>query len=143
MAQTYRTVTSYVATTRLLLQDNIAPYRYTDQTVIRSLNMALNEMGRLRPDAFLDLKYQNPLNRGDIGDGLPGPYSTSDIALNADDSYNESAGTLVPVPSKYCAVLDWFMPGWLQILDVADTQDQRAQAFLVKFQTHLLTTAAA
>ena len=88
MPQTYPTVTHYVATARLLLQDEIAPYRYPDQTIIIALNVAMDELGRLRPDILLDLKYQNPLTKGDTGDGVPGPYSTTDIAMNPDGTYN-------------------------------------------------------
>jgi len=62
---------------------------------------------------------------------------------NPDGSYNLAKGTLVPVPSKYMSALDWFVNGWSQFLDVTDTQDQRAQAFIVKFQAHLTTLSAA
>jgi hypothetical protein len=49
----------------------------------------------------------------------------------------------VPIPSKYTVPVQWFINGWLQFMDVADTQDQRAQGFILKFQSHLMTTAAA
>lgn len=110
---------------------------------MNALNIGLSEMGRIRPDMFLDLKYQRPLRKGDIEDGNPQAYSLADIATNEDGSYNVASGTLVPVPSKYAATLDWFINGWAQFLDVTDTQDQRAQAFIVKFQSHLTTLSAA
>ena len=100
-------------------------------------------MGRLRPDMVLDLKYQRPLRKGDTDDGNPPNYTPADIASLPDGSYNIIGGTLVPVPSKYMSALDWFINGWSQFLDVTDTQDQRAQAFIVKFQSHLMTLSAA
>jgi hypothetical protein len=143
MAQVYYTATSYAAATRSLLQDFIAPYRYSDSDVVSALNRALDAMGRLRPDIFLDLKYQQPLRRGDTDDGNPGVYSLSDIFTNPDGSYDTTQGTLVPVPNRYRDALEWFMAGWLQLYDVADAQDQRAAAFLTKFQQHLLQLSAA
>jgi hypothetical protein len=143
MAQRYRTVTSYLSVTRLSLQDMVAPYRHPDSSLLIALNIAINEMGRIRPDMYLDLKYQQPLGKGDIDDGLPQGYTSADVATNADGSYNVSQGTLVPIPSKYTSAVDWFMSGWTQFLDVTDTQDQRAQAFIVKFQSHLTTLTAA
>lgn len=142
MAQQYRTATTYIATARLNLQDLVAPYRYPDTTLLLALNIGLSELGRIRPDVYLDLKYQNPLRKGDIDDGQPPTYSLADIVINPDGTYNSMDGTLVPVPGKYASTLDWFMNGWVQFIDVTDTQDQRAQGFLAKFQSHLTTLTA-
>ena len=130
MAQYYRTVTDYINVARLNLQDAVSPYRYPDSTLLLALNIGLGEMSRVRPDMFLDLKYQRPLRKGDIDEGMPQAYTVVDNAL-------------VPVPSKYMSSLDWFINGWAQFLDVTDTQDQRAQGFLQKFQMHLTTLTAA
>jgi hypothetical protein len=143
MSQQYRTVTLYVAMARLNLQDLVAPYRYPDTSLLLALNVGLSELGRIRRDIYLDLKYQNPLRKGDIDDGQPPTYGTTDIVLNTDGSYNTSAGTLVPVPGVYASAIDWFMNGWIQFTDVTDTQDARAQGFMAKFQAHLTTLSAA
>ncbi len=145
MAQYYLTVTAYVVAARNQLQDLIGPpYRYADETVIDALNHAMTEMGRIRPDIFLDLKYQHPIKRGDMDEGLPSPYAVSDIAFESDGvTYIPSEGSPVPVPSKYVTPVNWFVAGWLQFYDVTDTQDQRAQAFLQKFQVQLMNLSAA
>jgi len=130
MAQYYRTVTDYVNVARLSLQDAVSPYRYTDDNLLLALNIGLAEMSRIRPDLFMDLKYQRPLRKGDTDEGMPAPYVAVDTSL-------------VPVPSKYMSALDWFITGWSQFLDVTDAQDQRAQGFMQKFQTHLTTLTAA
>src|SRR4029077_11993477 len=111
MAQRYRTVTEYLAVARLGLQDGVSPYRYPDSTLLLALNIGLSEMGRVRADMFLDLKYQRPLRKGDTDDGNPPPYTSADVATNPDGSYNLSKGTLVPVPNKYMSALDWFISG--------------------------------
>lgn len=144
MAQYYPTVSAYVWTARNQLQDLVGPpYRYADDQIVDALNHALNEMGRIRPDIFLDLKYQNRLIKGDIGEGLPGPYTIADIAVGDDGSYDITEGTQVPVPSKYVSPVNWYVAGWLQLYDVADTTDARAQAMLAKFQQQLMSLTAA
>ena len=143
MAQTYVDVTHYVYMARLELQDLIQPYRYADTTLVRALNRGLAELSRLRPDILLDLKYQSPLRKGDIGDGIPGGYTPNDIGFDEAGHYLEGAGTAVPIPSKYVSSLEWFMGGWMQFLDVTDTQDARASGFLAKFHSHLITLSAA
>ena len=145
MAQFYSTVTGYVWQARNQLQDMVGPpYRYTDDQIVGSLNHALAEMGRIRPDIFLDLKYQRPLRKGDLDEGMPNLYNTNDIAFLPDGvTYDTGNGTKVPVPVKYISPVQWFVSGYLQLYDVADTQDARGQAFITKFQTQLLTLTAA
>jgi hypothetical protein len=143
MAQRYRTVSDYLAIARLNLQDAVSPYRHDDNTILSALNIGMGEISRIRPDIFLDLKYQRPLRKGDTDDGLPGAYTPTDVATNPDGTYLLGKGTLVPVPSKYVSTVDWFITGWIQFLDVTDTQDARAQGFLAKFQSHLTTLSAA
>lgn len=142
--QSYTTATSYVAAARQQLQDFVAPYRYADGQIVGALNTALAEMGRIRPDIFLDLKYHHPLRKGDYEDGMPGAFSLADIAFLPDGvTYDTAHGTVVPVPVKYIIPVHWFIAGWLQLFDVTDTQDQRGQAFMQKFQTQLATLSAA
>lgn len=142
--QSYADVTHYVIMARLLLQDAIVPYRYTDLTLVRALNHAIAEMVRIRPDIFLDLKYQRPLRKGDINDGSPNaPFGASDIAVDTNGNYLEGQGTLVAIPSNYAVPVEYFIVGWCQMFDVTDTQDQRAQAFVTKFQQQLLSVNAA
>ena len=145
MAQYYRTVTAYVAAARNQLQDLVGPpYRYSDSQIVGALDHAIADLGRVRPDVFLDLKYQHPLRKGDLDEGLPQPYTTADIAFLSDGvSYDTANGTLVPVPAKYVTPVNWYVAGWLQLYDVADATDARGQAFLTKFQQQLTSLTAA
>ena len=78
-------------------------------------------MGRIRPDIFLDLKYQQRLAKGDMR-RMPGAFSLADIVVNSDGSYKESGKALVPVPVKYIIPVHWFNAGWFNQFDVTDTQ---------------------
>jgi hypothetical protein len=122
------------------MQDLVKPYRYTDSQMVDALNVAMEEAQRIRPDIFLDLKYQQPIVNGDLDDGfIQSYYTTSDISLDSGGDYVVSAGTMVPVPSRYNDPLIWYMAGHLQALDVEDTQDARAIAFIAKFLQRLTT----
>lgn len=145
MAQIYATVGAYLVGTRVRLQDLISPYRYSDQDIVAAFNTAISDAQRLRPDFFLDLKYQRPLVPGDIDDGFPNTFYTLNdlVYLNppTDTIVDPTKGTYVPIPSKFNDTFVWYMCGHLQLYDVNDTQDQRAQAFLQKFQMELLSVA--
>jgi hypothetical protein len=127
----YFQVVDFINAARTALQDLISPYRYTDDMIVQALNSAMYEISRIRPDIFLDLKYQRPLRKGDISDGIPNIF----VSTRTTD--------MVPIPSKYRLPVQWYMEGLLQLTDVTDTQDQRAQAFLAKFQQQLMTLSAA
>jgi hypothetical protein len=129
---TYAPQSWYFTALRMELQDTIAPYRYTDTTLEYCLNSAVREMMRLRPDIFLDLKYQQPLQKGDLGKGSENAGFTDDSTLNM----------VMPIPAVYMQPLVWYAAGAAQFLDVTDTQDQRAAAFMQKATAALLTVAA-
>jgi hypothetical protein len=126
----YLKVADYMAPVRTQMQDLVQPYRYTDDQLVLALNNAMFELSRLRADIFLDLKYQQPLAWGDLGNGEPSLF----VATRQSD--------FVPVPSKYYTPVVWYMQAWLQFADVTDTQDQRAGAMLQKFQSMIMTVAA-
>jgi hypothetical protein len=96
----YQPVSAYLSAVRSTLQDLVAPYRYADTDIYMALNLILGELTRIRPDLFLDLKYMAPLQKGDLGDGLPPQYVSP-----TDDA------TMVPVPSKYFNPVIWGMSG--------------------------------
>jgi hypothetical protein len=133
VAQLYNTVTAYVASARNRMQDRVFPYRYTDDQIVDALNVALQEAQRIRPDIFLDLKYQHRLNPNDLDDGfISSYYTTADITSN----------TVVPIPSRYNDPIIWYMGAHLQFLDIDDTQDTRGIAFLTKFAQRMTTPAS-
>ena len=132
--------------TRYRLQDLIWPYRYADTSVIGSLNSAVFSVKQIRPDIFLDLKYQQSIRKGDIGDGSPTTlFSLNDIVYLAppnDHMVDPTQGTYVAIPDKFIDSIVWYMSGQLQLFDVTDAADQRAQAFMQKFNHGLLSVAA-
>lgn len=131
----YFPVSTYVAAVRSLLQDKIVPYRYTDVDIVGALNNCMAEISRIRPDIFLDLKYQNPLVWGDLRDGYPPLYQA--VAMSGSLGPNET----VAIPANYYMPCIWHMAGYLQLYDVADTQDQRGASFIERAKSMFLGNA--
>ena len=123
--------------------DRVFPYRYTDDQIVDALNVALEETQRIRPDIFLDLKYQQKIQSNDLDDGFISSYYTSnDIAFDGSNNYVPSNGTLVPIPSRYNDPIIWYIGAHLQFLDVDDTEDTRGIAFLTKFMQRMTQAAS-
>lgn len=109
-------VQDYIDRARVLLQDQIEPYRYSDLDLVEALNMAINETRRLRPE----------LVRAYFRTDLPS-FSTS--ALSAE----------VPMDAQYRQTLLYYVVGHVQLRDDEITQDTRAVIMLNKFVAQMLT----
>lgn len=109
------TVADYVAQARILLQDVIEPYRYSDGELVGALSMGVFEARRIRPDLFLK-RF----------DSLP--------------SFNPAAmGDEVKIDPQYRVAFLYYVVGHAQLRDEEDTQDARAVGFLNKFAAQLAT----
>lgn len=53
MSSALLTIDDYIEDGRVLLQDEVAPYRYDDESLVTAMNVALLEGRRLRPDLFV------------------------------------------------------------------------------------------
>ena len=88
------------------------------------------EAARIRPDLFLDFKYQQPLpKKARPNDGIPQLFNIN------------RPNDTVPIPSTLFMAIQWYMAGLCQFFDVDDTQDARAAAFNQKFMGALMTLA--
>ena len=110
------TVQDYFDRSRVLLQDEVAPYRYHNHDLVENLNMGIMEARRLRPD----------LLRSYFRTSLP-DYSTS--TMNA----------TVPIDPMYRVAFVYYICGQAQLRDDENVQDSRAAAFLNKFAAQMLT----
>lgn len=112
---TLNTVGDFVRRARVLLQDEIAPYRYETPELIEALNEASLEARRLRPDFFLRT------------------FNTA-----TPKTYTSEADT-VTIPEEYRTAFVYYIVGNAHLRDEEDTQDQRASVFLNKFVAQLTT----
>ena len=116
MAKTYQNL---LTESRQLLQDTDTPYRYADEILVNKLNRGLQEMGRIRPDAFWDT------------------FVTEDIVVPEVDT----AGLAQPFPlhMQFYNPLVAFVVAWAEVLDDEFTVDGRADMLIKQFKTQLLT----
>jgi len=113
---TLNTVGDYIADARVLLQDTVADYRYSDAELIENINLGILEMRRLRPDLLLGSFASIPR------------YTVT--------------GDAVAVDPQYRVALLYYVCGMAQLRDDEATQDSRATVFLNKFTSQMLTIAA-
>jgi hypothetical protein len=111
------TVADYVAEARVLLQDKVQEYRYSDLELVNALNLGVMHARRMRSDLFLD-------SHGTV------PQFTVD---------NIASGTPFPMDVQYRVVFILFMVGYAQLRDEEDTQDARAIGFITKFTQQLVS----
>lgn len=109
------TVADFINDARVLLQDEVAPYRYSDAQIVTSLNYAFMETRRIRPDVVKSF----------FNSSLP-TYSAS------------SPTTSVALDPQYRLAFLYFICGMVQLRDDEATQDQRASGFMNKFTSSLL-----
>lgn len=119
MAQALDTVQDYVTDARVLLQDTVADYRYSDAEIVENLNLGLLEMRKLRPDLMI----------ATFGGSIP-KYSASSLS------------TAVACDPQYRMSLLYYVCGMTQLRDDEATTDSRATIFLNKFVSQMLTIGA-
>ena len=114
-------VADYIRDARVLLQDQVTPYRYADFDLVNALNIAVTEAARIRPDLYFKLLR--------TGGSLP-VYSTS------------STGTAFAVDQRYKISFLYYIVGQAQLRDDENTQDARASGLMNKFVAQLTSTPA-
>ena len=118
--QAFNTLGDIVGQIRTLLQDTDTlggEYRYSDDSIVTSINMGLIEMFRMRPDIFLGLNFQLPVYT----------VATPDAPLQIEQQF---------VPS-----LVYYAVGMVQLRDDEGTQDERSSLLLAKFTSTLVSLA--
>lgn len=113
------TVQDYVDRARVLLLDQVEPYRYPTADLVENLNMGILEARRLRPDLLMS----------SFRTTLP---DFSDTALSA----------TVPIDPQYRVAFVYYICGQAQLRDDENAQDSRAALFLNKFTSQMLTIMA-
>jgi len=113
------TVQDYIERARVLLQDQVEPFRYPDADLVEALNMAILETRRLRPE-LLSSFFRQSLPDFDAG--------------------NQTAP--VPIDPQYRTAFVYYICGHAHLRDDEITQDSRASAFLNKFTAQMLTIQA-
>lgn len=111
------TVQDYVDRARVLLLDQVEPYRYPTLDLVDALNEGIMEARRLRPELF------------------PFRVALPDFTVGA-------LSASVPIDPMYRVAFVYYMCGNAQLRDEENTQDSRAAAFLNKFVSQMTSLQA-
>jgi len=123
---TYETL---IAETRGRLQDRDAEnYRYSDAMLISILNRGLNDLNRIRPDAWYEYY-------GQYTDGVP---EITDNFITLDGQVNWEAD-FQPDIRFYPAMVD-YVTGFVHMMEDVYVDEGVAQAFLSEFRKKVLIT---
>jgi len=110
---------------RVLLQDTVDS-RYSDATLISTLNRGLKDLGRIRPDAFYDFYNANALNIPVITDTDPAPAGQT--------LWTEVFG----IEDQFYTPLMSYVVGLTELIEDEFSVDGRAMAFVGQFRAMVL-----
>lgn len=117
MARTYSQV---IERARRILQDeDAANYRYDDASLLDSVNDAILEVRRVRPDLFISISF-----------------------TPVDVSSGQEAAAQLPIDDMYFQSLVYLTSGYQMLRDDEFSLDSRAVNLLNKWTAQLLTTNA-
>ena len=118
------TVADYSTDVRVLVQDVVPSFRYTDLEFLIALNVTLLEMRRLRADIFLGQPFASP----------PQDYTASDESTSPYVAANDTTDmTWIDQQFRLGVVLG--VVAHLLARDQEDTQDARSAMFMQGFNT--------
>jgi len=117
MAKTYQTALDEA---REILQDTDSDdYRYSNTVLLNILNRALQELGRIRPDAFWTT------------------FATDDIVVPEVTTLDLS--TTFPLPMQFYLPVVSFIVAWAEVLDDEFTTDGRAGMLMAQFKQTVMS----
>lgn len=115
-----RTYQNAIEEARTLLQDTLEPFRYPDDVLLTKLNRALQELGRIRPDAFW-----NEFNA-----------ATGEIDVPEIDG--ATLGDDFDPPMQFFSAIVYFITGSAEIIDDEFVNDGRAMMLLSGFKQQVI-----
>jgi hypothetical protein len=135
MAKTYQNILDEA---RVLLQDTDADgYRYDNEALLAILNRGMQELARLRPDAFWDLFDGENILVPEVVDTDAEPDTDPD-EVDEDEDSEIALSASFNLPMQFYSPLVAFVVGSAEIVDDEFTEDGRAMMLLQSFKSQVL-----
>lgn len=115
-----RTYQHAIDEARVLLQDTLEPYRYPDEVLLTKLNRALQELGRIRPDAFWN------------------EFNTTTGEIDVPEIEEADLGEDFDPPMQFFSAIVYFITGSAEIIDDEFVSDGRAMMLLSGFKQQVI-----
>jgi len=125
VAKTYQEL---IGEARDLLQDSVLPNRFTDQFLTDQLNRGLQDIGRIRPDAYYNLFDRNTLNVPEVLISGTPDTDTTEILWTED----------VQIELQFYTPLVVYVVGSAELTDDEYTLDNRAGLLLSQFHNSII-----
>lgn len=115
-----RTYQNAIDEARTFLQDTQEPYRYSDAILLTKLNRALQELGRIRPDAFWN------------------EFNTTSGEIDIPEIEEADLGDNFDPPMQFFSAIVYFITGSAEIIDDEFVNDGRAMMLLSGFKNQVI-----
>lgn len=136
MAKTYQNILDEA---RVLLQDSDTPYRYTNTALLAKLNRGLQELARLRPDAFWD-RFDDDTDKiivPEIVTTDPDPDDDPDEIDEIEDG-QVALSAEFDLPMQFYLPLVYFVAASGELVEDEFTNDGRAITLMGEFRRMLV-----
>lgn len=137
MAKTYADI---ITESRELLQDSLVPYRYTAATLLAALNRGIQELGRLRPDAFWD-RFDTDTSDiivPEVVNTDPDPDDDPD-EIDLDEDSQVALADEIDFSAQFLGPLIYFVVASAEIRDDEYTNDGRASMLMAQFKSQIVS----
>ncbi|MET0657254.1 MAG: hypothetical protein ABW110_03740 [Steroidobacteraceae bacterium] len=136
MAKTYADV---ITEARQLLQDTETPQRYSDTILLAKLNRALQELGRLRPDAFYD-RFDDETSTIIVPEVVlvDADPDTDPDELNVLEDGQVALTDNFEAEMQFYTPMVYFITASAEILDDEFTTDGRASMLMAQFKQSII-----
>lgn len=137
MAKTYADI---ISESRDLLQDSRVPYRYTAETLLAALNRAMQELGRIRPDAFWD-RFDTDTSDiivPEVVDTDPDPDDDTEEVDVVEDGEVALTDDIDFSP-QFLSALVYYVVASAEIRDDEYTDDGRASMLMAQFKQQIVS----
>ena len=135
VTQVTKTLDDMVLEVRQILNDTVAPYRYTDNWVIQVFNTAIRDLYSIRPDAYI-----GNFTTGVLSANVMNTYSVTDLQV-----INGVGNPTPPIPATPLPYDDrhfhgpvvFYVIGRIELNDDEFADNNRAMSLLTAFRSQL------
>lgn len=135
MAKTWSNLLEEV---RVILQDTDSPYRWSDAVLLAKLNRGLQELARLRPDAFWDRFHIDDIVVPQVSATDPDPITDPD-EFDADEAAVVATSDDFDLPMQFYTPLVYWVAGSAELIEDEFANDGRAATLLTQFKAMVVT----
>lgn len=136
MAKTYQNL---IDEARALLQDTDSEgYRYPDTVLLAKLNRGMQELGRLRPDAYWERFKEDDILIPEVV-AIDADPDTDPDELDATEDAQVALADEVDFPMQFFSSVVYFVTASAEILDDEFTTDGRASMLMAQFKSQVVS----